>query len=132
VAARILVLLLAVFLAGFAAIGLHDDDSCQAAGSDVFAAVAHHRPVTDAIVDGYVAECRGSHQLAVTATNLAAAGSTTQAVRLSDEAIRREPANYEGWAALAAALRRRGLDAAAEHALREVRRLNPRFGQAPG
>jgi Flp pilus assembly protein TadD len=132
VPARALVLALAVLLAGFGAISLHDEHRCQDASVDVFEAVAHERAVTDAIVDAYIGGCRGSHALALTANNLAAAGAVRQAVRLSDEAIRREPDNYEGWAALSAALRRRGLDGAADRALGRAKRLNPRFGRAPG
>lgn len=132
VAARVLVFVLAVLLAGFAAIALHDDGACQDASVELFEAVANDRPVTPPIVDGYIDECRGSHKLAIAANNLVRAGRVPQALKLSDEAIRREPRNYEGWAALSAVLRRRGLDAAADRALREVRRLNPRFGRGPG
>lgn len=130
--ARAVVLVLAVVIAGFAAVGQHDYDACQSSGTEVFQAVVKKRPVTAAVVDAYMADCRGSHPLAITANALAAAGRVGQSLRLSDEAIRREPENYEGWAALAAALRKRGLDAAADRALRHARQLNPRFGTAPG
>ena len=132
VVARALVLVLAVLVAGFAAIGLHDDDRCQDAAVALFEAVAHDRPASGPIVDDYVDGCRGSHRLAVAANNLAGAGQVRPAVALADEAIRREPDNYEGWAALSAALRRRGLEGAAARALRQARRLNPRFGPARG
>jgi len=130
--ARVVVLALAAGIAGFAAVGLHDYDDCQSSGTDLFRAVVGGRPVTATVLDAYIAGCRGSHPLAIAANNLAAAGKVEQSLRLSNEAIRREPGNYEGWAALAAALRKRGLDRAADRALREARRLNPRFGAAPG
>lgn len=130
-AARVLVLAAAVLLAGFAAIGLHDEHACHTAGVALFEAVAH-KDVTAGVVDDYVGACRGGRRLAYAADNLVTAGSVAQAIRLADAAIRREPHSYEGWAALSAALRRRGLDAAADRALRRARRLNPLFGQPPG
>jgi Flp pilus assembly protein TadD len=130
-AARVLVLAAAVLLGGFAAIALHDEHACHTAGVELFRAVAHG-DVTAGVADDYVGACRGARGLATAADSLAAAGSVTQAVRLADAAIRREPRSYEGWAALSAALRRRGLDAAADRALREARRLNPRLGRPPG
>ena len=131
-AARALVLALAVGLAVFGIVSRHDEDRCQAAGVSLFRAVADKDPVTTRIVGDYTGACRGSHLLAIAANNLAATGHVRQAVALSDEAIRREAGNWEGWAALAAALRRRGLDAAADRALRRTRELNPRWGRAPG
>lgn len=132
-AARVLVLSLAVLLAGFAAIERHDSRECAADSSTLLQFfLGADVPVTDGFVDAFAEKCRGSHLLATAANGLVERGRVAQAVRLSDEAIKREPRNYEGWLALAAALRRRGLDEAAGRALREARRLNPRFGRAPG
>lgn len=131
--ARFLVFAFAVVLAGFALIERHDTRTCQAQGERLLRGVldAADRE-RDQLVDEFRDRCDGSHRLAVAANGLAGQGLTRHAMELADEAIRREPRNYEGWAALAAALRRRGLDGAADRALHEVRRLNPRFGQAPG
>lgn len=134
-AARVIVFTLAVLLAGFALIERHDTRTCQDRAdrllNEVLDAGAAGR---DRLVDELLDRCEGSHLLAVAANGLAGAGHGLggHAVELADEAIGREPDNYEGWAALSAGLRRRGLDEAAGRAMREVRRLNPRFGQAPG
>lgn len=133
--ARVLVLTLAVLLAGFALIERHEARTCQDRAdrllNEVLDADAAGR---ERLVDELLDRCEGSHLIAVAANGLAGAGRglSGQAVELADEAIEREPRNYEGWAALSAALRRRGLDEAAARALREVRRLNPLFGRAPG
>ena len=135
VIARIVVLTLALVLAGYAVIERHDARTCQDRSDRVLREV---RAAADAqreqLLDEFRDRCDGSHRLAIAANGLAGAGSglTPHALRMADEAIRREPENYEGWAALAAALQAAGRDAAAQRALREVRRLNPRFGQAPG
>jgi Tfp pilus assembly protein PilF len=133
VPARFLVFAFAVLLAGFALIERHDTRTCLAQGASLLREVLDATDIRrDQLVDEFRDRCDGSHRLAFAASGLAAEGLTRHAVVLADEAIRREPRNYEGWAALAAALRRQGLDGAADRALREVRRLNPRFGQAPG
>jgi tetratricopeptide (TPR) repeat protein len=133
VAARVLVLAVAVLIAGLAAIDLHDDDGCQ----DRVVAVAVYgysgkHPVSDGLVDEIIDRCRGSHLLALSSDALRTRRRYDQAFRLAREAIHREPDNHEGWVALSRTLRARGLDAAAERAMREVRRLNPRFGREPG
>jgi tetratricopeptide (TPR) repeat protein len=133
VAARLLALALAVFLAGFAAIELHDSAQCRTY-SDAFVKLSLGIPVktSDSFIDGFMDECRGSHLLAIAAKVLGDHRHVGQAIRVSDEAIRREPDNYEGWFALSEALRHRNLDAAAERALRRALALNPRFERHPG
>jgi predicted Zn-dependent protease len=134
VAARIAVFTLAVLLAGWAAIALDDDRDCYGRSQTIIGFVLGEgaEKVTDGFVDEYMEQCRGSHQLALASTALLRGDRVDQAARLAKEAIRREPGNYEGWVALSRTLRERGLDGAAERAMREARRLNPRFGRAPG
>lgn len=132
-AVRALVIALAVFLAGFAVIGLHDSSECRDRSDVVLRLAIGDAVRTDAtFVDRFIDDCRGSHLLAVAASALARKGRLSQAIRLSDEAIRREPRNHEGWLALSQTLRRRGLDAAADRALRRVRELNPRYETSTG
>lgn len=131
--ARVTSVVLALLLAGYAVIERHDTRTCRdRSGRVLREIVAATEPVRDRLIDEFQDRCDGSRQLAVAANGLAGQGLTTQAIELADEAIGREPGNYEGWAALAAALRAAGRTAAADRALREVRRLNPRFGLAPG
>jgi len=135
VVARVAVVTLALILAGYALIERHDTRSCQDRADRVLREVLNaSNPEREQLLDEFQDRCDGSHRLAIAANGLAGAGRglTPHALRMADEAIRREPDNYEGWAALAAAFQAAGRDAAAERALREVRRLNPRFGQAPG
>jgi predicted Zn-dependent protease len=132
VAARLIALSIALVLAGFGSITLHDESSCHDQGLRMLKVILGAVPSQDRYVDEFLDACRGSHLLALTANGLARQGHVAEAVRISDEAIRREPDNYEGWVALSAALRKRHLTAAADRAMAEVRRLNPRFGQAPG
>jgi hypothetical protein len=133
VAARLAVLALAVFLAGFGAIARHDARRCEDAGRPILrVGLGSGERVSDGTVDDFADACRGSHLLAVGADVLARTRQLPPAIRLSDEAIRREPENFEGWLALSRTLRRRGLDAAADRAQRRVRELNPRFGRRPG
>lgn len=134
-AARALVVVLALLLAGFALIERHDARSCQARSDQVLREVLAAADLRrERLLDEFRDRCEGSHRLAIAAHGLAGAGGRLipHAVEMADEAIRREPDNYEGWAALAAALRAAGRDAAADRAQREVRRLNPRFGRTPG
>ena len=131
--ARLLVLALAVVLAGFGAIALSDTRACRADSERLVRfAVGAEAEITDGFVDELSKRCRGSRALAGASVVLSGRGRAAQAVRLADEAIRRDPRNQEGWVALAEALRRRGLEAASERARREVRRLNPRFAPGPG
>lgn len=133
VVARVTVVVLALLLAGFAVIERHDTRTCRdRSGRVLREIVAAPQPVRDQLVDEFRDRCDGSRRLAIAANGLAGQGLTAEALELADEAIGREPDNYEGWAALAAALRAAGRNAAADRALREVRRLNPRFGLAPG
>ncbi|MFL5846834.1 MAG: hypothetical protein ACJ762_19295 [Solirubrobacteraceae bacterium] len=131
-AARIVAVSLALLLAGFGAISLRDHDSCQEQSARMIDVIVGKVQRADRYVDEFLDECRGSRILALTANGLARRGKLDDAVRISDEAIRREPRNYEGWAALAAALRKRGLDAAADRATGRAQALNPRFGRGPG
>jgi tetratricopeptide (TPR) repeat protein len=128
VAARVLVLAVVVVLGGLGAIDLHDWNRCR--GDERFIGRAEHN--TDGDVDRLLADCSSSHDLALVANVLQAAGRTHQAIRIADEAIRREPQNFEGWLALSRTLHRRGLAAAARRAQDHVLALNPRFGRAPG
>jgi tetratricopeptide (TPR) repeat protein len=131
--ARLLVLTAAVVLAGFAAITLSDTRACRE-DSKMLARFAFgaDEPITDGFVDELPERCRGARALATASVTLTRRGRSAQAVRLADEAIRREPRNHEGWIALAAALRSRGLEEAADRAQREALRLNPRFAPATG
>lgn len=132
-AARVVVLALAVLLAGFAAISLSDQDDCRTESARMIDVGLGTVPARAQYADAFLDACRGSHALAITANGLAGRGKLALAVKIADEAIRREPENYESWVALSTALRKRKLDAAADRALREARRLNPRFGQStPG
>jgi len=126
-------LLVAVFLAGFAALELAGSNRCADDSALVFRlALDPAQPVGEGFADTFIADCRGARRLAIAANVLAERRRLSEAVRLSDEAIRREPRNYEGWLALSGALRRRGLDAAARRALAHVRALNPRYGHPLG
>jgi Tfp pilus assembly protein PilF len=133
VVARLIVLVLAAALAGFALVARHDARSCHDRGQ-AFTSLALGLPVefTAADADGFMDACRGSHPLALGAYVLAASGQLPQALRLSDEAIRREPENFEGWLALSRTLRARGLGDAAGRAQRRALHLNPRYGRTPG
>ena len=131
--ARVIVIAAAVVLAGFAAIDLHDTRSCEDAARKIFVfGFGGEQRIDDGFVDQFAEDCRGSHRLAMASDALLERKRYDQAVRLADEAIAREPENHEGWVALERTLRARGLDAAADRARREVRRLNPRFGRPPG
>jgi hypothetical protein len=130
VAARIIVLALAVVLAGFAALQMHDSRRCRTDSNAVLRlSIGAKDPISPGLAESFIEDCPGSHLLAIAASVLARKHRLPQAIRLSDEAIRREPSNYEGWLALSETLRRRGLDAAAKRAFAHVRRLNPRYGQ---
>ena len=132
-AARVIVFAAAVVLAGFAAIDLHDTRSCETAATRIFVfSFSGKEKVDDGFLDEFAEDCRGSHRLAMASDALLERKRYDQAVRLADEAISREPENHEGWVALERTLRARGLDRAADRALREVRRLNPRFDRPPG
>lgn len=131
-AGRLLILAVAIVLAGFGAIALHDDDACQTQARRMVDVGLGTLPARAQYADAFLDACRGSHLLAITANGLAGRRKTELAVRIADEAIRREPENYESWVALATALRQRGLPEAADRALRQARRLNPRFGRGPG
>lgn len=130
-AARLTVLALAVFLAGFGLVAHHDWNGCNDAGRLVFrVGTGKQQQVTDTELSALEDACRGSHVLALAANVMAAHRQPRAAVLLSDEAIRREPENFEGWVALSRALRNRHLDAAAARALRKALALNPRFGRS--
>jgi cytochrome c-type biogenesis protein CcmH/NrfG len=132
VAARLTVLTLAVFLAGFGLVAHHDWNRCNDEGRLVFRVGAgQQKHVTDTEVDQLAGACRGSHILALAANVMAVHRQPRAAIRLADEAIRREPRNFEGWVALSRALRDRHLDTAAARALRRALALNPRFARSP-
>ena len=128
-AARLVVLTFAALLAGFGVASLRETRACEEQSTEVvrFTLRATDRLDTDALLR----ECRGAHVVALSAYALAQRDRFDEAVELADEAIRREPGNHEGWAALARTLERRGLDEAAARARRELLRLNPRYG-TPG
>lgn len=129
-AARVIVFALAAVLAGYAVLERHDSRRCVADSAVVLrVALGATEQVPPGLADSLIEDCRGSHLIAIAADALAGKGHLSQAIRLSDEAIRREPGNYEGWLALSETLRRRGLDAAAGRAFAHVRGLNPRYGQ---
>ena len=125
-AARLVVLTLAALLAGFGVASLRDTRACEEQSTEV---IRFSLRATDRLDgDALQRECRGAHVIALSAYALAQRDYLDEAIELADEAIRREPENHEGWAALARTLERRGLDEAAARARREVLRLNPRYG----
>ena len=129
-AARLIVVALAVFLAGFGLVSHHDWSRCIDENKLVFrVGTGKQKHVTDTEIDNLKGACRGSHILALAANVMAEHRQPRAAIRLSDEAIRREPENFEGWVALSRALGDRKLNAAAARALRRALQLNPRFGQ---
>ena len=131
--ARVLVLAVAVVLAGYALIERHDTRRCTADARQVLASALSTKPsLPTGLVPTLIADCRGSHTLALAANGLARVKRLPEALALANEAIRREPGNYEGWAALAETLQRRGLDGASRRALARAVALNPRYGQTPG
>lgn len=125
-AARLAVLAAAALLAGFGVSSLRDTRACRLAGNGLLLYALSDAPLLD--VSDFERECRGARTLALTARALAEHDRLDEATRLANEAIRREPGNYQGWAALVAVLERRGLPEAAARARREAVRLNPRFG----
>ena len=110
-AARLIAFAAAVFLAGFGVIALHDERTCEDRAEAVYAfGFGGKQKISDGHVDELMERCRGSHVLSLAALALLSRDRVDQAARLADEAIRREPGNYEGWVMLARTLRKRGLD----------------------
>lgn len=127
-ASRAIVLLVAVLLAGFGLVAKHDANRCIDANKLLFrVGSGQQKTVTDTEVDELEAACGGSHLLALAADAMAAHRQPRAAILLANEAIRREPENFEGWVALSRALRDRKLPGAAARALRRALALNPRF-----
>src|SRR3954447_15663979 len=105
VAARLIALSLAVVIGGFGLIARHDTQQCLDSSSAFFrVGYKQQKALTATQTDAVIAACRGSHILAVGANFLAQRHQPREAIRLSDEAIRREPRNFEGWIALSRAL----------------------------
>lgn len=131
-AVRALALAAALALGWFGVAHLRDTRRCDGAVADARQLPRDgSRGASVAIARRVEADCRGSEDLALAARSLTRSGHVAAAVPLTDEAIRRDPRNYEGWVALTDVMNARHLAKPAVRALGHVLALNPLFGQGP-
>lgn len=116
---RLLLIPIALAVVAFAVVRTHDVRTCD----DARQAVIRREPDAGRQVQR---ACRGGAVLAQASGGALAAGDVSEAGRLAQAAISRDPDDVRGWAALLYVLERRGSTAAAGRARTEIARLDPR------
>ena len=117
--ARILLALCAGLVLVFALVRVGDVRACDDARRDVLARAPR---AAERLAD----RCAGGGVLAQASGGALAAGDASEAGRLAQQAIARDPDDVRGWAALLYVLEERGSTAAAGRARAEIARLDPR------
>jgi len=116
----------------FGATRLHDVRACNHARGVSFAATLG-RPVPGGpqrLARDAIEHCRGGTDLAAIGAALAQDGAVVPAQRLAQEAVRRDPRDYQGWVTLAIVAQRERRPAAQRAAALRALALNPRYAAA--
>ncbi len=134
-AARVIVIAVAVAVIVFGVVHLRRDRTCEHAHYQLLYALAHHTQPPGGLDDQLqklTDNCDDPVALEGISILLTASGRPRRAVALANLAIRREPRSQVGYAALAQALDRTD-PAGAARARAKVAQLNPRgaVGEAP-
>jgi hypothetical protein len=126
---RTFLLAVAAAAIAFAVTRHHDADRCAGARGHAFSiGQGHAGPErSDAVVRDLMKYCRGASDIASGAGSLQGIGRLDAAARLARAAVAREPANEDGWLALALVERRLGNQRATDRAVARLHRIDPQY-----